>query len=87
MLVRGRKIPRRGVFDPTACSDPTPIPAGSVDVRRATRTNLETEGEKSINDIWDGTVGKRRTLFDWWVGEVRLLSLWHLQASMRSMGG
>ena len=75
-MVRTHKVPRRDLFNPTNCSDPMPIPAEHVDVRRTAVTNLDTADEKSISDIWDGAVATSRTLSDLRVGETRFLKLW-----------
>jgi hypothetical protein len=86
-LARILKAARRGLFGPATCSDPMPTPAEYVDVRRTTVTNLETEDEKSIEDIWDGTVEARRTLSDWCVGETRFLKLWRARRGFDVVDG
>ncbi len=58
------------------CSDPMSIPVEHVDDCRTTVANLDTAGEKSMSDIWNGTIATSRTLSDLWACETRFLKLW-----------
>ena len=57
------------MFAPDWCPDPPPIPLNHIDVTRITKTDLENQDEKSIEDVWDGGIGDVRKLREWWVGE------------------
>ena len=57
------------MFAPDRCHDPPPIPLEHIDVTRTTKTNLENQDEKAIEDVWDGSDADVRQLSDWWVGE------------------
>ena len=57
------------MFAPDRCPDPPPIPLEHIDVMRYSKTDLENQDEKAIDDVWDGSDSDERMLSDWWVGE------------------
>ena len=57
------------MFAPDRCPEPPPIPLEHIIVMRYTKTNLENQDEKTIEDVWDGSDADGRQLSDWWVGE------------------
>ena len=73
-LVRVHNRRRKAMFAPDRCNDPPPTPLNHIDVTRITKMELEIQGEKSIEDLWDGSSGDVRNLSDWWVGETVFVS-------------
>ena len=68
-LVRFHRSRRRTMFAPDRCSDPPPIPLNYIDLIRITRTDLENQGEKDIEDVWDGSSTDVRKVSEWRTGE------------------
>ena len=60
------------MFAPDRCPDAPPIPLKHIDATRYTKTNLDNQDEKTIEDVWDGSDADVRQLSDWWVGETVL---------------
>ena len=70
LLVRHHRTPRLELFIPT--EDLSPIPLKYIDVLRRTETDLESQEEKTIKDIWleyeDNLPSANRELSDHWTG-------------------
>ena len=60
------------LFTPLETDDLPPIPIEDIDVMRTTRTDLENEDEKIIEDCWDGRSDTdHRPLSALWTGETQ----------------
>ena len=62
--------PRLKMFVPT--EETCPIPLRYLDVRRLTRTNLDSATETFIDDFWYDDPKAERKLSGWWVGKTQI---------------
>ena len=70
--MRIHRVPRIDLFCPEKCDDAPPMSLENVDMTRIAYTDLDTQDEKRIQNIWDGTDRDSRRLFGTWRGETCL---------------
>ena len=69
IITRHHSTPRQQLFTPNEAAIDCPVPIEYIDVQRCTRTDIDSDIESTINDVWYNDPTKdHRSLSDTWTG-------------------